>query len=92
MNPGIVFLVGAGPGDPGLLTLRALRALQNADVVLYDRLVSAEVLDLARRDARSALDPGKNQDGARDRVSAPVDLRVWLPPGRPMRHPAAFAP
>ncbi|WP_458070709.1 siroheme synthase CysG [Rhodanobacter sp. BL-MT-08] len=49
--PGSVVLVGAGPGDPGLLTLRALRALNEADVILHDRLVSAEVLDLARRDA-----------------------------------------
>jgi uroporphyrin-III C-methyltransferase/precorrin-2 dehydrogenase/sirohydrochlorin ferrochelatase len=43
--------VGAGPGDPELLTLKALRALQDADVILHDRLVPAAVLDLARRDA-----------------------------------------
>lgn len=48
---GSVVLVGAGPGDAGLLTLNALRALQEADVILHDRLVSPEVLDLARRDA-----------------------------------------
>lgn len=48
---GSVVLVGAGPGDPGLLTIRALRTLQQADVILHDRLVSDDVLDLARRDA-----------------------------------------
>lgn len=48
---GKVILVGAGPGDPGLLTLHALRALNRADVILYDRLVSQEILTLARRDA-----------------------------------------
>jgi uroporphyrin-III C-methyltransferase / precorrin-2 dehydrogenase / sirohydrochlorin ferrochelatase len=48
---GSVVLVGAGPGDPGLLTLRALRALNEADVILHDELVSPQILDLARRDA-----------------------------------------
>jgi uroporphyrin-III C-methyltransferase/precorrin-2 dehydrogenase/sirohydrochlorin ferrochelatase len=52
---GSVTLVGAGPGDPELLTLRAARALQSADVILFDDLVSRDVLDFARREAKTIL-------------------------------------
>ncbi|WP_158266313.1 siroheme synthase CysG [Allosphingosinicella deserti] len=59
---GSVTLVGAGPGDPELLTLKAVRALQNATVILYDQLVTPEVLELARREAKR-LAVGKTGHG-----------------------------
>jgi uroporphyrin-III C-methyltransferase/precorrin-2 dehydrogenase/sirohydrochlorin ferrochelatase len=54
-NSGAVALVGAGPGDPELLTLRAVRALQSADVILFDDLVAPDILDFARREAKKML-------------------------------------
>jgi uroporphyrin-III C-methyltransferase / precorrin-2 dehydrogenase / sirohydrochlorin ferrochelatase len=54
-DTGSVVLVGAGPGDPELLTLRAVRALQSADVILFDDLVATDILDFARREAKKML-------------------------------------
>lgn len=68
---GKVILVGAGPGDPGLLTLKALRALNEADVILYDRLVSPEILALARRDAQQVYvgkSPGEDHAATQARI------------------------
>lgn len=72
---GDVALIGAGPGDPDLLTIKAARVLQNADVVLYDNLVNPAIVDLARRDAEKIY-VGKKRAYAAVRQGAINDLLV----------------
>jgi uroporphyrin-III C-methyltransferase / precorrin-2 dehydrogenase / sirohydrochlorin ferrochelatase len=76
-SPGAVVIVGAGPGDPQLLTLRAMRELQAADVIVYDRLVTPEVLELGRREARR-IAVGKEGHGPACRQDAINELIVAL--------------
>jgi len=70
-DAGTVTLVGAGPGDPELLTLRAVRALQAADIILIDALVSPDILDFARREAKKMLvgSTGDDSTGEQDEIN-----------------------
>ncbi|MGJ5618905.1 siroheme synthase CysG [Sulfitobacter sp. MF3-043] len=74
-RPGHVAFVGGGPGDPELLTLKARRALDEADVVIYDRLISPEILELARREA-VMIDVGKEGFGPSTAQGTINDLLV----------------
>jgi len=76
-DTGSVVLVGAGPGDPELLTLRAVRALQSADVILIDDLVAREVLDFARREAKKMM-VGKTGHGPACKQSEINELMIKL--------------
>ena len=89
---GSITLVGAGPGDPELLTLRAVRALQSADVILIDDLVAPELLDFARREATKMLigSTGHFAPGRPDDISTTMTTLaqsgkrvVWLKHGDP---------
>lgn len=74
---GKVLLVGAGPGDPGLITVKGLESLQTADAVVFDRLASPKLLALARPDAE-LYDAGKGRDDHRMTQSETNELLVEL--------------
>jgi uroporphyrin-III C-methyltransferase/precorrin-2 dehydrogenase/sirohydrochlorin ferrochelatase len=76
-DAGSVVLVGAGPGDPELLTLRAVRALQSADVILIDDLVAPQVLDFARREAKKMM-VGKTGHGPACKQTEINELMIKL--------------
>ena len=74
IEPGTVWLVGAGPGDPGLLTLWALKALQSADIVVYDALVAPSILSLARDGA--VLEHAGKRGGKPSKQQPDISLRL----------------
>jgi uroporphyrin-III C-methyltransferase/precorrin-2 dehydrogenase/sirohydrochlorin ferrochelatase len=79
---GSIVLVGAGPGDPELLTLRAVRALQSADVILFDQGVSAEILDFARREAKKMLVGAAGHVGSDQPDNAAATMMALAKAGR----------
>ena len=76
-NVGKVFLVGAGPGDPGLITVKGLESLRTADAVVFDRLASPQLLHEARPDAEM-YDAGKGRDDHRMTQPEINDLLIEL--------------
>ncbi len=73
-NAGAAWFVGAGPGDPGLITRRGMQLLQSADVIMHDRLVSSDILEFARRDAR--LVPVGKSPGAPSTAQAAINEQL----------------
>src|ERR1700733_15418097 len=75
MSPGIVYLVGAGPGDPGLLTLKGKQILERSDCIVYDFLVNKDLLNLARAEAEKVA-VGRRGETGRMRQSQVNQLLV----------------